>query len=716
MVSRVGTLANESKGKISKFISKYSLAVGIIVVLLMMILPLPNFIIDIFMTLNLAASIILLLVVIYVPRASNLSSFPQMVLLFTFLGLAVNVASTRLILTADVSRGTENQSAMVQAFANIVARDDIVIGFVIFIIFIIIQVFVFSKGSERVSEVSARFTLDAMSSKNFEIDNKLNQGLITPEEADLKREQLSRDIDFYSNMDGSSKFVSGNIKAGIFITVVNLVGGFLVGMLKNGLSWNEALNLYSRLTIGDGLLSQLPSLLLTFSTGILVTGDKSDEALDEKISKEFTTDGKIFIITGAVILAIAVAFHNSTALFLIPIGVVLTFYGYILIQKKSIEIAKKIEEEEKAKAQNTQAKSNPESDSVAQLDKLQLQLGYALIPLVDKEKGAELLDRITRMRKEFALEMGLPVPKVRIIDNIAIEPNVYSFLIRGIEVASATIQPGSYMCVNNGSVIEEIPGEVTKEPIYGLPAIWVPEERRSEAENAGYTIIDSATLIVTHITQIIREHASEILGRQEVELLINSVKESNPIVVNEVLNGVEGANGGIRKFSYGELQRILQGLLEEQVSIRNMVPILETLSTFGPVTNDSYLLIEKARQALGAQICLQYADNNKLLKVLNLGVDWGQELLDRAYTPMNGSDQTVAFDSESSIQWHNDLNKAAMLFQNDRMPVILCPHSIRRLVHNSTKNFLKCAVISDLEVSNAGNNIKLEILGEITKG
>ena len=380
-------MANENRRSFLQFLMQNFIGVVAVVVILMLVLPLPKSFIDVLMTLNLAFSIIILLVVVYTPRASSFSSFPQIILFVTLFGLGINISSTRLILAADGSRGINalrsNQSAMVQAFANIVAGDNIVIGFVIFIILIVVQVLVITKGAGRVSEVAARFTLDSMNQKLFDIDNQLNSGYITEDEAKHLKDEIRRDIDFYSNMDGSSKFVSGNVKAGIFITVINLVGGFIVGMVQNNLSFTESLNLYAHLTIGDGLLSQLPSLMLSFATGILVTGDKSEDSLGEKIIKEFTIDGTVYEIVGAALVVMGVVFHNNTMIYLLPVGGLLIYYGFRLSKQKSAELAKAAAAEAAAKAEGAKTAGSTENDSVAPLDPLSLELGYALIPLVD---------------------------------------------------------------------------------------------------------------------------------------------------------------------------------------------------------------------------------------------------------------------------------------------------------------------------------------------
>lgn len=706
-------MANENRGKVLNFIQQNIPGVAAVVVVLMLIIPLPKSFIDFFMILNLALSVVILLVVIYTPRASSFSTFPRIVLFATLFGLGINISSTRLILVspARASGYSSSQSAMVQAFANIVTGgNNVVIGMVIFIILIVIQVLVITKGAGRVSEVAARFTLDAMSTKQFDIDNQLSQGYITEDEAKIMKEELRRDIDFYQNMDGSSKFVSENVKAGIFITVINLVGGFIVGMVNNNMSFSDALSVYSVLTIGDGLLSQLPSLMLSFATGILVTGDKSGETLTDKIKKEFSIDGIIYEIVGAFLALMGIALRNHTQYLLVPMGALLFWFGFKMTKAKEDKEIKRKAAEAAEKSSSQQGAAAPENDAVAPLDPLQLQLGFALIPLVDKEKGAELLERITRIRRECALDIGLPVPKIRIIDNMSLEPNEYVFQIRGIKAGGSKLRLGYYMCMNTGLVTEEIPGEVTKDPAFGMPAIWVPEERRAEAEQAGYAVIDPPTVIATHITEIIRGNAARILGRQEVDILINSVKETNPIVVNEVLNGDKV------RFTYGDIEKVLKGLLHEKVSIRNMVTILETLANFGSITKNTWDLIEKVREALGLQICLQYVDQDDKLRVVNLSQGWSQKFLDYAQTPSDGSQPFVAFDPVDGRKWIEAVSKTitsvhAMGYQ----PIIMCSSIIRQLVRYSIEREMPgVVVISDREILAASNNIGLEVLGEIT--
>ena len=707
-------MANENRFNLLDFIQKNIPGVAAVVVVLMLVIPLPKIFIDLFMILNLALSVVILLVVIYTPRASNFSSFPRIILFATLFGLGINISSTRLILAskgASTAAYLSTQSDMVKAFANIVTGgNNLVIGLVIFIILIVVQVVVITKGAGRVSEVAARFTLDSMQVKQLDVDTQLSNGYITEEEARIQKEELRRDIDFYSNMDGSSKFVSGNVKAGIFITVVNLVGGFIVGMIVNKMDFKSALSIYSNLTIGDGLMSQLPSLMLSFATGILVTGDKADESLTDKIKREFSVDGTIYEIVGVALALMGIALRNHTQFLLVPIGALFIYIGYKLKKGQAATAAKKLADEAAAKS-GTKGSSSPEADSVAPLDPLSLEIGFALVPLVDKSKGAELLERVTRIRRECALDLGLSVPRIRIMDNMNLDPNEYSFKIRGIEAGRAKTRLGYYMCMNTGTVTEELKGEETRDPAFGMPAIWLPEDRRQEAEQAGYTVVDPPTIIATHLTEIIRGHAAEILGRQEVATIMNSVKENNPIVVDEVLNGDR------HKFSYGDIEKILQGLLMEQVSIRNMVTILETLANYGSITSNTWELVEKVREALGLQICMQYADNDRKLRVVNLSQGWSQKFLDHAQYPSDGSRPFAAFDPVDGRKWISSVSADLQTVKNmGYLPVIMCSSVIRQLVKYSIEREMPgVVVISEKEILAAGNGISLEVLGEISE-
>ncbi len=701
-------MANEGRGNILKFITGNAVPVAVVMAVFLMFVPIPKFVIDLSMILNLALSIIILLVVLRMPRPSDFQTFPRVILFQTMFSLGINISSTRLILTGKMQGGAlANQSDMVKSFARIVAGNNLVVGFVIFIILIVVQVLVVTKGAGRVSEVAARFSLDSMNQKLFDIDNRLNSGAIDEQQAEVLKAAVRRDIDFYSNMDGSSKFVSGNVKAGIFITVVNLLGGFLVGMILNRMSFTDALNTYSTLTIGDGLTSQLPSLIISFATGLLVTGTKSDESLDEQLKNEFTGDGHIYEILGGVLIVAGLALRGGTQILLLPVGVLAIFIGYRMTRnKQKQEFAQKQAASQQA---SSQAAAANDSERIVMLDPLSLELGYALIPLVDKEKGAELLERISRIRTEARHDIGLDIPKIRIQDNMTLEPNDYSFKIEGIEAGHATVRLGYVMCMDTGAVTDPLEGEKTKDPAFGMDAIWLPEDRRSEAEGAGYVVVDPPTIISTHITEIIRSHAADLLDRQAVSVILETVKQKNPVLVSEVTDTA--------KLSYGVIEKVFQNLLEEKVSIRNYVKILETMANYASVShNNIWLLTQKVREALGLQICMQYADDDKKLRVMRLSQELTEMISQFAYYPEDGSKPYVAFGPVERRRWISAVSGSlAKVSQMGYMPVILCVSNVRQLVRSALEREQPgVVVISDMEMYAAGQNIIPEIIDEIT--
>lgn len=702
-------MANERRQKIIEIITNNFVAVAAIFVVLMLIIPWPGRAIDIFMALNLALSISILLIVMYTPKSSNFTSFPRVILLVTLFGLGINVASTKNILW--FGKDPKYMSLMVNAFSSfVIGKDDsilgLVVGMVVFIILIVIQVLVITKGATRVSEVAARFALDSMAQKNFAVDAELNSGAITEEQAQQKRAEIRRESDFYSAMDGSSKFVSGNVTAGIFITVVNLVAGLIIGVLVRKEQFGAAAANYCRMTIGDGLISQIPSLLLSFATGLIVTGSNSDEVLSKQLQHDFTVSGRVYIIGGAV-LAIIGILPGMPHIILLGLGGLAIYAGIMMTRAEKASFAKKLEEEQNAQGKDKKGKSPGEVSPVVPLDPLSLELGYVLISLVDEEKGAELLERITRIRKEAAIDLGLVVPPIRITDNMAMEPSEYSFKIKGIEVGRSKLKLGYYMCMDTGSVVEKIDGEATRDPAFNMPAIWVPEEKRVEAENAGYAVVDPPTIIATHITEIIRAHAAEILGMKEVAEIIKAFREKNADVVEAVMDDA--------KFTYGQIQKILQNLLREQISIRNIELILETLANFGPQVNP-WTLTEKVRKALGLQICLQYADSDKTLRAMTLSQEWTEKIVEHQNIPADGSMPMVALDPPDARRWIEAVSNAfASMQQSNYQPIIICPAEIRVLVKSSTQNQMPgLVVISFDEIMACGSSVSLEVLGEIS--
>ncbi len=673
-------------------------AMGAITIVLMLIIPLPTVLLDLLMAVNLVLNLLILLIVLNTRRAIDFSVFPTLLLVSTVFGLGLNVSSTRLIL----SLGMKFNGKMVKAFSTFVigssGTEGLVIGFVVFIILIAVQAFVITKGSTRVAEVAARFTLDAMPTKNMAIEAEYNAGSITDEEARARKTEVQKEADFYGAMDGASKFVSGNVKIGIFITVINLVAGLTFGMIFRSEPFSKAIQTYASLTIGDGLLSQLPSLFVSVATGLIVTRAVSDGTFGSDIKTQFSRNALVYFV-GAGTLAIIAFLPGFPWYVLLPLSAALAWVGYRLRQSEASTFKKSLAREEEKERQKTG--ENPADVSpVVPLDPLSLELGYGLIPLVDKDKGAELLERVTRIRRESALDLGLVVPRIRIIDNMRLEPSEYCFKIKGVEVARGRIRMGWYLGINPGGVSEDLPGEKTVDPTFGLPAIWISEENRERAERAGYTVVDPPSIIATHLTEIIKRHASEILGRQEVQSIVDAIRKDYPAVVDEVT----------KSCSVGEMQKVLQGLLREQVSIRNMVVILETLADYRPVTKDPTVLVEKVRQSLARQICLQYVDDAMTLHVLTVEPSLVQKIVESRVDTVNGP--VAALEPAVQRGWIRAMSQSVnSVQQSGFLPIVLCPEEARILIKSSTEREIPDLIV--LSVPEIGNDIKVEAIGEI---
>ncbi len=673
-------------------------AVSAVLIVLMLIIPLPTVLLDLLMALNLVLNLVILLIVLYTRKATDFSVFPTLLLVSTVFGLGLNVSSTRLIL----SQGMKFNGRMVRAFSTFVigssGTEGIVIGFVIFIIIIAVQAFVITKGATRVAEVAARFTLDAMPTKNMAIEAEYNSGAITEDEARSRKKDVQREADFYGAMDGASKFVSGNVKIGIFITVMNIIAGLIFGMIFRGEPFGKAIGTYASLTIGDGLLSQLPALFVSVATGLIVTRSVSDDSFGTDVKKQFSRDARVYYIAAAT-LAVLALLPGFPWYVLIPLAGAFVYFGWKLGHAESASFKAKLDTAEKKEKEKT-GEAPADISPVVPLDPLSLELGYGLIPLVDKDKGAELLERVTRIRRESALDLGLVVPRIRIIDNMRLEPSEYCFKIKGVEVAHGRIRMGWYLGINPGGVTEELPGEKTVDPTFGLPAIWIAEENRERAERAGYTVVDPPSIIATHLTEIIKRHASEILGRQEVQSIVDAIRKDYSAVVDEVM----------KICSLGEIQKVLQYLLREQVSIRNMVVILETLADYRPITKDTTVLAEKVRQSLSRQICLQYADDSHTLHVLTVEPSLTQKIVDARIDTVNGP--IAALEPVIQRGWIRSLSRSvAAVQQAGYLPIILCPEEARILIKSSTEREIPDLVV--LSVPEIANEIKVESLGEI---
>ncbi|MEE9258271.1 MAG: flagellar biosynthesis protein FlhA [Nitrospinaceae bacterium] len=582
---------------------EYMVGIAIISVLAVMVMPIPTFLLDILLSFSLTFSIIILLVAIFMAAPLEFSVFPSLLLIVTLIRLSLNVASTRIILLHG-NEGTGAAGQVIQSFGTFVVGGNFVVGTVIFVILVMINFIVITKGSVRTSEVAARFTLDAIPGKQMSIDADLNAGIITEQDARLRRKTLEQEADFYGAMDGAIRFVRGDAIAGILITLVNILGGLSIGVFQQSMEVGDAAQVYTLLTIGDGLVSQLPALVVSTAAGLVVTRAVSDKSLPKELVGQLINQPSAFMISSGALLF----FGMIPGLPHFPFFLLSALAGYAGFTKlrniaatKQIEIRKK---EDEAKV------PIPERvESILPLDIMELEVGYELIPLVDADRNGELLERIKSVRRQFALEMGFIVPPLHIRDNLQLKSNEYAVLIKGVEVARGSVMMGRMLAMNPGTAEKEIEGIRTTEPTFGLPAVWIPASAKQEAQMAGHTVVDLATVVTTHIKETIKRHAHELLGRQEVQSLIDKFKESNPKVVEELIPNL---------LALGKVQKVLQNLLKEQISIRDLRTILEQLADFASVTQDPDLLTEYVRQALARPLTKQYQAEDKTLPVMTL--------------------------------------------------------------------------------------------------
>lgn len=582
---------------------EFVVAGGLIAILVVMVIPIPTFLLDILLSFSIMLSLIILMVSILMLSPLDFSVFPSLLLLVTLVRLSLNVASTRIILLHG-NEGPGAAGQVIQSFGSFVVGGNYVVGAVIFIILVIINFIVITKGSVRTSEVAARFTLDAIPGKQMSIDADLNAGLITEEEARTRRRNLEREADFYGSMDGAIRFVRGDAIAGILITLINVVGGFAIGVFQQDMGVGDAAKVYTLLTIGDGLVTQLPALVVSTAAGLVVTRATTDKNLPNELIQQMTNNPAAFLIGGVVLFVFGLipGLPHFPFFFMALLAALVNYRLFKNSQKKEKIQKKKIEAEKKIPA--------PERvESILPLDIMELEVGYELIPLVDADRNGELLDRIKSVRRQFALEMGFIVPPLHIRDNLQLKPSEYAILIKGVEVTRGSVMVGKFLAMSPGKTEQELSGVKTQEPTFGLPAIWINASAKQEAQVAGYTVVDPATVITTHIKETIKRNAHDLLGRQEVQALLDKFKETNPKVIEELIPNL---------MSLGKLQKVLQNLLKEQVSIRDLRTILETLADYAPKIDDQDMLTEYVRQALARPISKQYVAKDGSLSVLTL--------------------------------------------------------------------------------------------------
>lgn len=569
-----------------------AIAIVVVAVALLIIIPLPSFLLDILLSFNIALALIILLISLYVREPLEFSIFPSLLLITTIFRIALNISSTRLIL----SKGYAGQ--VIEAFGNFVIGKDIIVGVIIFLIIFVVQFIVITRGAERVAEVAARFTLDAMPGKQMAIDADLNSGIISEAQARERRSKIQREADFYGAMDGASKFVKGDAIVSIIIAVINILGGIVTGMLMQDMSFTEVLNRYTILTVGDGLVSQVPALFISMGTGIIVTRAASESNLSRDFISQISSQPIAMFIAG--ITMIALAFTGLPKVPLFSIGGLFIYLGYNV--QNTTKLKKQQEETIVDKTRSEEIRKPENVLPLLQVDPIELEFGYNLIPLADVNQGGDLLDRVVMIRRQLALDLGIVVPMIRIRDNIQLNPNQYVIKIKGIEVASGELMPDRYLAMNPGTVEHEIAGTPTIEPSFGLPAIWITAEQKEEAEMAGYTVVDPPSVMATHLTEVIRRHCYELLGRQEVQALLDNLKQTHPVLVEEVVP---------KLMTVGEVQKVLQNLLKENVPIRDLVTILETLADYANLTRDPDVLTEYVRHALSRTITKRFISGDK---------------------------------------------------------------------------------------------------------
>lgn len=689
------TLTSISNNSLLQRITKQRdllIVLGVVAILIVMIIPIPTWMIDMLLSINLCIALIILLVSMYNKEALEFSVFPSLLLTVTLFRLSLNVATTRLILSkADGGR-------VIEVFGTFVTGNNMVVGFVIFVIIVLIQFVVITKGAGRIAEVAARFTLDAMPGKQMAIDADLNAGLVTEQQARERRKKVSHEADFYGAMDGAAKFVRGDAVAGIIITAINIIGGFVIGVAQQGMDIVESLGVYTSLTIGDGLVSQIPALMISTGAGILVSRAASEENLGMEISSQLFNNPRVIAVASGVMFLFAFIPGLPKVPFLM-LGIFAGGASYMATFSKKEQ---KKEEELKAVAESKPAEEKAED--FLYIDPMELEIGYGLIPLVDSNQGGDLLDRISQIRRQLAQEMGIIIPPVRIRDNIQLKPNQYKIKVRRINVGEGELMSGAYLAMDPGTTTGKVRGIETVEPAFGLPALWITESQKENAEMNGYTVVELPAVLATHLTELIKRFAHELLTRQDVQELINNIKDSNLTVVEELIPGI---------MTIGEIHKVLQNLLREKVSIRDLPLILETLSDVAVKNKNTDILTEYVRNELAAQICESYKDTSNIIPVITIDPNLEAKLEGSLQETDSGIRLTLSpTDAGKIVEAVNA--KIEDVKQLGEVPIILCSPTIRGQLKRLTEsNITDLIVLSYNEIL---PGIEIRSLGMISIG
>ena len=674
-------------------IGDVGVAMYLLAAFIMLIVPISSGLLDVLLACNIAVAFTIMFGCMFTNEVLQMSFYPTILLFTTIFRIALNVSSTRLIL----SKGDAGN--VVQTFGEYVGGGDLVIGILVFIILIIVQFMIINKGSERVAEVTARFTLDAMPGKQMAIDADLNTGAITDEEAKKRREKIQEEATFFGSMDGAVKYVKGDATAGLVITFINIVGGIAFGVLRQGMEMTEALNKYTILTIGDGLVSQIPSLLISLATGILVTkGSKEADFGTVLISQLFGTP-KVLYLVGAVLAFLGIVTPLNPVVF-VGLGLVFVVVGRVMAGTIETAVIEHEADEEEAAAEEIRQPENV--TSLLQVDPIELEFGYGIIPLADVNQGGDLLDRVVMIRRQIALELGTVVPIIRLRDNIQLNPNQYIIKIKGVQVSEGEILFDHYMAMNPGYVEEEITGIPTFEPSFHLPAIWITEGQRERAESMGYTVVDPPSIIATHLTEIIRQYISELLTRQDVQSLVDNLKESNPSLVEELYPKLLGL---------GEIQKVLQNLLREGISIRDLLTIFETLADYAPTTRDTDILTEYVRQSLKRAISGKFFPANETTSVVTLDPKLEQDIIASVKQTEQGAYLTL--DPAKTKDIMESLGVEIKKLEDlGKIPLVITSPIVRAYFKKLTEDYYRDLVV--VSYNEVESSVELQSVGMVT--
>ena len=668
-------------------------ALYLMAAIVFMIISIPSGLLDVLLAINIFVSMVVLFNSFFSKEPLDMSAFPTILLLTTIFRISLNISSTKLILT------TGDPGNVVSTFGEFVGRGDPIIGIVVFIILLVVQFMVINKGSERVAEVTARFTLDAMPGKQMAIDADLNTGAINDQQAKERREKIAQESAFFGSMDGAVKYVKGDATAGLIITCVNIIGGIIMGMMRGGMSASEAFNYYTIITIGDGLVSSIPSLMISLATGILVTKSAGTENLGGTVFTQLFTTPKVLYYVGAALIFLGLATPLPWFIF-VPFGAIAIFIGNR--RKNQVEIAEIEGEFDENEAEAEEIRKPENVTSLLQVDPIELEFGYGIIPLADVNQGGDLIDRVVMIRRQIALELGAVVPIIRLRDNIQLNPNQYIIKIKGIQVSEGEILFDHYMAMNPGYVEEEISGIPTFEPSFHLPAIWITESQRERAETMGYTVVDPPSIIATHLTEVVRNHIDELLTRQDVQNLINNIKESNQTLVDELIP---------KLLNIGEVQKVLQNLLREGISIRDLLTILETLADHATVTRDTDVLTEYARQSLKRAISSKFFSQNESTTVVTLDPKIEQDIMASVKQSEQGAYLTLDPEETKRIIKSTE-DEIGKLEKMGKAAIIITSPIVRMYYKQLTQDYFKDLVV--VSYNEIESNVELQSVGMVS--